>query len=192
MSTTSEIFRYNRTYGSPPSNITNAAWAALFPEQGGFFKHPSIAPDRSAFSVFHQLHCLVRPNPLPLPPLGTNPQTLILILIPETQDGIRQGYWSLYHSATSGQTLSEEDFPFMSSPPHIRHCIDLLRQSLMCRPDMTVEVKNEEVGGVTGFGTEHRCRDWGELRGWMGRWEGWMQDPHESSNETYRMHHHGE
>ena len=59
MGTTSQVFRYNRTYGSAPSNLTNAAWAALLPEQGGFFKHPSIAPERSAFSVFHQLHCLV-------------------------------------------------------------------------------------------------------------------------------------
>ncbi|KAI1203724.1 S-adenosyl-L-methionine-dependent methyltransferase [Nemania serpens] len=36
---------------------------------------------------------------------------------------------------------------------HIRHCIDLLRQSLMCNADLTVELKNEELGGVTGFGT---------------------------------------
>ncbi|EMR71355.1 putative hydroxyindole o- protein [Eutypa lata UCREL1] len=37
---------------------------------------------------------------------------------------------------------------------HIRHCIDLLRQSLMCNADLTIELKNEELGGVTGFGTE--------------------------------------
>ena len=53
------LFVYNRTFGEPPSPSTNRAWEALFPEQGGFFKHPSIAPHRSAFSVFHQLHCLV-------------------------------------------------------------------------------------------------------------------------------------
>lgn len=66
--------------------------------------------------------------------------------------------------------------PFMASPPHVRHCIDLLRQSLMCTPDVTVETKEEELGGVRGFGTEHVCRDWDELKTWMEKWEGWRQD----------------
>ena len=55
----SQVFRYNRTFGEPSSDKTDRAWQELFPEQGGFFKHPTIAPQRSAFSVFHQLHCLV-------------------------------------------------------------------------------------------------------------------------------------
>ena len=59
VSTEMEVFRYNRTFGSAPSDLTDRAWDALFPEQGGFFKHPTIAPQRSAFAVFHQLHCLV-------------------------------------------------------------------------------------------------------------------------------------
>jgi hypothetical protein len=53
------LFRYNRTFGEPPSEVTNAAWESLFPKHGGFFVHPDLAPERSAFSVFHQLHCLV-------------------------------------------------------------------------------------------------------------------------------------
>ena len=59
VNTISEIFRYNRTFSSGPSNITNQAWTQLFPNEGGFFKHPVIAPKRSTFAVFHQLHCLV-------------------------------------------------------------------------------------------------------------------------------------
>lgn len=43
----------------------------------------------------------------------------------------------------------------------------------MCRPDTTVEVKDEELGGVRGFGTEHVCAEWGELVAWTGEWEGW-------------------
>lgn len=54
-----QIFQYNRTFGEAPSNHTDRAWNELFPEQGGFFIHPTIAPSRSAFSTFHQLHCLV-------------------------------------------------------------------------------------------------------------------------------------
>ena len=65
----------------------------------------------------------------------------------------------------------------MSSPPHIRHCIDLVRQSLMCRPDITVELKDDESGGVRGFGTEHQCQDWNELIAWTSKWESYQQDP---------------
>ena len=43
----------------------------------------------------------------------------------------------------------------------------------MCRPDTTVEVKDDEAGGVTGFGTEHVCWDWEGLVRWTGEWEGW-------------------
>ena len=57
----SRIFEYAPIFGSPPSNASNKAWSHIFPEQGGFFKHPNLAPERSAFSVFHQLHCLVTP-----------------------------------------------------------------------------------------------------------------------------------
>lgn len=64
----------------------------------------------------------------------------------------------------------------MASPPHFRHCIDLLRQSLMCQPDMTIETKNETIGGVTGFGTEHVCKDWDALVKWTSKWEGYGQD----------------
>ena len=60
VNTVSRVFQYDRIFGEAPSNLSDLAWQALFPEQGGFFKHPDIAPERSAFAVFHQLHCLVR------------------------------------------------------------------------------------------------------------------------------------
>lgn len=57
--------------------------------------------------------------------------------------------------------------PDMSSPTHVRHCIDFLRQSLMCHADTTFEMKDEALNGVRGFGTEHRCKDWSQLVQWM-------------------------
>ena len=60
-----------------------------------------------------------------------------------------------------------------ATPPHVRHCIDLLRQSLMCQPDLTVEVKDNAVGGVRGFGTQHICADWQELVDWTREWQTW-------------------
>ena len=77
----------------------------------------------------------------------------------------------LYTAVTKGEKLEEDKIPFMASPMHLRHCIDLLRQSLQCRPDLTVEIKDSERGGVTGFGTAHQCRDWGQLLAWLEEWE---------------------
>jgi hypothetical protein len=80
----------------------------------------------------------------------------------------------------------------MSSPPHIQHCIDLLRHSLMCQPDTTVEIKNKEIGGVTGFGTEHRCRNWNELIEWTTEWQAYEQDPRPenvTSEHEHNMNH---
>jgi hypothetical protein len=75
------------------------------------------------------------------------------------------------------RVLSDDDMPKMSSPRHIRHCIELLRQVLMCQPDLTLEVKNLSVGGVAGFGTEHQCRDWNQLMSFTksGRHGVWMK-----------------
>ena len=54
----------------------------------------------------------------------------------------------------------------------------------MCRPDITVELKEEELGGVRGFGTEHQCSDWQELIAWTSKWETYQQSP--SSKGEYR------
>ena len=57
----------------------------------------------------------------------------------------------------------------MTSPPHIRHCLDYLRQSLMCCMDTTAETKERGSNGVKGFGTEHNCKDWEQLMQWISK-----------------------
>ncbi|KAF2439687.1 hypothetical protein P171DRAFT_368535 [Karstenula rhodostoma CBS 690.94] len=137
-------FTYNRTYSEAPSKATtDPAWAALFPLGGTFFTHPKIARNVSTFSVYHQLHCI---------------------------DAIRQGYWAVVEAAAQGRTPSDADTPAMGTLPHIRHCLDLLRQSIMCHGDTTLEVVDPRVKGVHGFGVKHRCRDWGQLVHWTEQW----------------------
>ncbi|KAI0886275.1 uncharacterized protein GGS22DRAFT_199562 [Annulohypoxylon maeteangense] len=154
-----QLFEYNRTFGETPSDATNAAWRSLFPQHGGFFVHPELAQKRSAFSVFHQLHCL---------------------------DELRHGFYVLHDQVlsysemiSSHQVGNRSDWAKQGkralqehSLGHIRHCIDLLRQSLMCNADLVIELKNEELGGVTGFGTMHRCVDWPGLLEWIRPYEG--------------------
>ncbi|KAF2687592.1 hypothetical protein K458DRAFT_466989 [Lentithecium fluviatile CBS 122367] len=154
---TSKLFEYNRTFGEPPSDTTNAAWESLFPKHGGFFVHPKLASKRSAFSVFHQMHCL---------------------------DELRHGFYVLHDQVIAYANMKSEEATAKGegatgekralpehSLGHIRHCIDLLRQSLMCNADLTVELKDEALGGVTGFGTAHQCVDWQGLLEWMRPWE---------------------
>ena len=159
-------FVYNRTFGEKPSELSNAAWASIFPTQGGFFRHPEVSPSRATFAVFHQLHCL---------------------------DGIRQAYWLLYDEAYGPNRQPEPDLPFMTSPAHIGHCIDLIRNDLICRPDTTIELKDLEIGGVIGFDSEHTCVNWQELAGWVSEWETWGQSPElQQANHGMKGHdHHG-
>ena len=57
----------------------------------------------------------------------------------------------------------------MVAPAHVRHCVDYLRQSLMCHADTTLEVEYEAVGGIRRFGVRHECVDWAGLIAWTGR-----------------------
>ncbi|KAF6809536.1 hypothetical protein CSOJ01_06827 [Colletotrichum sojae] len=125
----------------PPSENVNKAWSSLIPARGGFFTHPKIAPEESCFAVFHQLHCL---------------DTIRLALY-EAQGDFTQ---HKRENADGGHNHAHDVY-------HIGHCFDLLRQTIMCKPDLTVEVASETLGGVTGFGTEHRCINWQQLMDWM-------------------------
>ncbi|ATZ47631.1 hypothetical protein BCIN_02g08890 [Botrytis cinerea B05.10] len=137
------VFSYNRNFSYPPSNITDAAWNGLFmtKSDGGFFNHPYVEDERATLSVLHQLHCL---------------------------DGIRHIYYLNNHAATTGTVLLEEELELHMRRSHMRHCIDFLRQSLMCCGDSTIERVDPELKGVTGWGTEHVCTNWEELQEWVG------------------------
>lgn len=97
---------------------------------------------------------------------------------PSDQNGLRQGYWAMFDMAVTGQKFDPQgkNLPMMVSPPHIRHCVDLLRQALTCKPDLTMELKDDAAGGVHGFGETHQCIDWTRLNEWIAQWESW-KDP---------------
>ena len=59
----------------------------------------------------------------------------------------------------------------MANPSHIRHCIGLLRQSLMCYADTTVETKEPGLNGIKGFVKVHVCKDWDELNDMISNWQ---------------------
>ncbi|KAI8944220.1 hypothetical protein F4801DRAFT_585663 [Xylaria longipes] len=142
LSSTTQTFMYNRSFSYPPSEHTNHAWSDIFPQNGTFFVHPSHASKRATFSVYHQLHCL---------------------------NGLRRGYSANQLAASRGEKLLDENLPADLRTSHMRHCIDLIRQGLMCSGDITLEVVDPDIDGVHGFGTEHVCVDWEQLTQWTSR-----------------------
>lgn len=53
---------------------------------------------------------------------------------------------------------------------HISHCYDYLLQAIMCAADPALEGRSGDSGWdmseTDGWGTVHRCGDWGGLRGY--------------------------
>ncbi|PGH37038.1 hypothetical protein GX50_00021 [[Emmonsia] crescens] len=61
---------------------------------------------------------------------------------------------------------------------HIGHCVDIIRQQLMCTADIGVfgQWWVEGVGPFVDFNTVHKCRNFEEIRKWA--------EKHQISNET--------
>lgn len=52
-----------------------------------------------------------------------------------------------------------------SQGEHVSHCIDYIRQGIMCSGDMAMEWPRTEADGVTrvavdGWGVPHECKSW--------------------------------
>ncbi|KAK2017114.1 hypothetical protein LZ32DRAFT_39060 [Colletotrichum eremochloae] len=150
--TVGKTFELDLKYAMPPSPEVDEAWASLLPKEGGFFKHPTLAPQKSCMAVFHQLHCLD--------------------MIRQTLYEARPDFVAHSHNDTNARESHADhetahDHNHSHDMYHIGHCFDLVRQSILCRPDLTIEVGDPAIGGVTGFGTEHQCVDWQQLMEWM-------------------------
>jgi hypothetical protein len=76
---------------------------------------------------------------------------------------LRHGYWRAHTAAKERKPLGDDENDRMISPEHIQHCLDYLRQSLMCHADTTLEPDDVGINGAHGFGVRHNCKDWNQL-----------------------------
>ncbi|KAI6093647.1 hypothetical protein F4821DRAFT_3110 [Hypoxylon rubiginosum] len=76
-------------------------------------------------------------------------------------DTIRRGYWAAAQRPSPDQTVA---------PRHIRHCIDYLRQSLMCHADTNLEAIDADLGGTRGHGSSRKCRNFSQVTEWAVTW----------------------
>ncbi|KAF4867812.1 Oxidase ustYa [Colletotrichum siamense] len=153
LKTAPRTFLLDLNYAMPPSPKVDKAWSSLLPERGGFFIHPKIAPKESCLAVFHQIHCL---------------DMLRRALYETRPDIMNQGEnKSSTASSNHGKRDKTTEINEAHDMYHLGHCFDLLRQAIMCKPDLTIEIANTTLNGVTGFGTEHQCINWEELMNWI-------------------------
>ena len=124
-------------------------------------RHLDLSSAR-AVSVFHQLHCLVGFSITPL--IGTLLYSSEANLL---QDELRIGY---YATKAPNHKAVNSDNKHHHSTAHMKHCFDYLRQALICAASMTLEplrpLQNGKIPGVDGWGVEHICADWDEVRTW--------------------------
>jgi hypothetical protein len=85
-----------------------------------------------------------------------------------TQDAIRHAYYVLLDAVHDGHNVTMSELEDYSTDWHTRHCIDFLRQMLMCNADLHLEPVDPKLGGITGFGDgrEHQCVVWEDVRDW--------------------------
>ncbi|KAL6152861.1 hypothetical protein ACJQWK_03994 [Exserohilum turcicum] len=100
--------------------------------------------------VFHSLHCLnsIRVHLHP-----------VLYNVSSTQDA---------HSKTEEQIMKLVNDP-MWKRNHLEHCLDRVRQALMCHGDLTPSPTYTWPGFPISIGRSgtHTCRKWGPIREWM-------------------------
>ncbi|KAI0359763.1 hypothetical protein OH77DRAFT_1501557 [Trametes cingulata] len=56
-----------------------------------------------------------------------------------------------------------------ATPPHLQHCLNYIRQNILCSPDLTLEPGNFEERDfeVERIGGTHTCKDWGPIYEYM-------------------------
>jgi hypothetical protein len=87
---------------------------------------------------------------------------------------IRFAWHSLLRNGSS--VLAEEypgSFAEYTIGGHFEHCVEIVRQALMCYADPTLEPMLEEDGSVsdagiaTGWGAKHQCRNYEKIVDWI-------------------------
>lgn len=141
--------------------MTDLKWAPLLHQTGDGFivvdepeKYADLGPGIATaagqqqydVSVFHQLHCL------------TYVRTYLYAVLDVAQ---RRG-------GGGGGDNDDGDRAFLAhEDDHVFHCLDYVRQGLMCSADLTVERPREEPDGsrfaVDGWGVGHECKSWVSL-----------------------------
>lgn len=62
---------------------------------------------------------------------------------------------------------TEPEFEHDVDEDHTLHCIEFLRQSIMCHADTTLQTEAVYHQGILAFGVQYQCRNWWQLVEWV-------------------------
>ena len=159
-------------YQGPPSAEKEAHWRALYveaitiPRSSAQKLHNKTVPVNSSqateyivgLNVFHYLHCLhYISNAMDF---FHYPETSGLNVTNNPYDGV--------HKLADYEDHDEQG---MLDPEHLGHCVDTIRQALMCHADTTPYVwQHDSAENKTNLYQEtmHMCTDFSALREWAG------------------------
>ncbi|KAG2038079.1 hypothetical protein BDR03DRAFT_1091496 [Suillus americanus] len=158
------IIRFNGTLGTPsiyrgpPSPEINAAWDRI---------------SLNARPIRMTLEQLLRTGEKPSPSMAGYPDehgggymaSVEVIHQLHCVDMIRRASWGEQDHSTSHEFLPE-----VFRRIHLDHCIEMLRQNLMCRGDVTMltyDWAKGTEGPLPNFNTPHRCRNFEKILDWV-------------------------
>ncbi|KAL4908423.1 hypothetical protein BDW74DRAFT_175105 [Aspergillus multicolor] len=156
-------FTDNATFMADPTTHPEVeeAWSAQMPRgRGGILLSPPEYPPENidlpravdnqwGISMYHSLHCLWMIH-----------RTYHSYLRAEHSDAAEGGGLHLPHAHAK---THDSDGHVIND--HITHCIDYLRQGVLCAADTTFE-PTDFAGGSSGVGVVHVCRDFEALYTW--------------------------
>ncbi|KAF8244398.1 hypothetical protein K440DRAFT_558961 [Wilcoxina mikolae CBS 423.85] len=147
-------FEANSEYQGAPNKSIDAKWSGITQlynygvdhetlvkanKTKGLVQWPGTDKYMVGLEMFHHLHCL---------------------------NYIRMYTYMDYYQGINADMLAE---PLEERTNHKDHCIEMIRQKLMCTPDLNV-YSYHWLGNLnhpyTDFKTEHRCVNWDRLYEW--------------------------
>ncbi|KAL7796745.1 hypothetical protein V8C37DRAFT_371333 [Trichoderma ceciliae] len=147
-----KAFMPERVYDDPRTEKGHEAWMNLFPKGRGYVSIDNIEAAG------------------PVPDYVRDTST----------DGTGRFSIAVFHQLHCLYLLQSDLFEALEANitephSHTLHCLDYLRESILCTSDSTLEPFKPKFDntaprkGVDGYGTPHQCRDFGKLRNWAER-----------------------
>ncbi|KAL6801323.1 hypothetical protein GGI42DRAFT_326158 [Trichoderma sp. SZMC 28013] len=144
-----KAFMPERVYDDPRTEQGHKAWMNLFPKGKGYVSIKNIEAAG------------------PVPDYVQDTST----------DGTGRFSVAVFHQLHCLYLLQSDLFEALEANitephSHTLHCLDYLRESILCTSDSTLEPFKPKFDsaadrkGVDGYGTPHQCRDFGKLRNW--------------------------
>ncbi|SMR58931.1 unnamed protein product [Zymoseptoria tritici ST99CH_1A5] len=155
-------FHLNSEYTAPPSEKVERAWADFGIWLPHFILPKSLGPtfglNNSHYWIPEETH-------------GTEGYPVVPEMIHQLHclNSIRKSlyYNHEYYAEKSTQAGEEMDESFMKA--HLNHCVDALRERLLCLADVGVTPflwRDEEGRTMPDFETEHKCHDHNAVISW--------------------------